>query len=263
MIVGLIGQGLLGSAIAERLATAGHGVAVYDPAVETAYSSVEAVASVASAVFLCLPDSSHTASVLTEIPMDRLVVDATTGAPEQMEAFGISRRLYVDATIGGSSNHLRRGEAIVMAGASDDAFEQAAPLLAALSSTVIRCGGPGAGARMKLVFNMVLGLNRAALAEGMAFAESLGIGRRQFLSLYRESPAASAATLAKGEKMAHRDYAPASRIRQHLKDVHLMRELSGVRLPLTEVHERLLAEAVAAGDGELDNAAIIRRWESA
>lgn len=256
MIVGLIGQGLLGSAIAERLKAAGHEVAVYDPAVETAYGSVDAVASVAGAVFLCLPDSSHTASVLAGIPMDRLVVDATTGAPEAMEAFGNARRLYVDATIGGSSNHLRRGEAIVMAGAGDDAFEQAAPLLAALSSTVIRCGGPGTGARMKLVFNMVLGLNRAALAEGLAFGESQGLESELILRVLQSGPAASRIMETKGPKMLARDYTPEARLRQHHKDVRLMLS-AGFQAPLTEAHERVLAEAEAMGLGDSDNSALI------
>ena len=60
--------------------------------------------------------------------------------------------------------------------------------------------------------------------------------------------------------MVSGDFAPESRIRQHLKDVRSMLANSQLALPLTQAHEKLLAEAVAAGDGELDNAAIIRRW---
>ena len=115
-------------------------------------------------------------------------------------------------------------------------------------------------ARAKLATNLVLGLNRAALAEGMAFAEALGIPRRQFLELVRVSPVASEAALAKGEKMVSGDYTPDSRIRQHLKDVCTIIAASPLELPLTRAHERLLQDAVSNGDGDLDNAAIIRRW---
>lgn len=260
MIVGLIGQGLLGSAIAERLTAAGHTVASYDPAVNTGYDSVEAVVAVASAVFLCLPDSSHSAAVLAAIPTDRLVIDATTGTPAEMEAFGEARLGYVDATIGGSSNHLRRGEAIVMAGAREEAFERATSLLAALSSTVIRCGGPGAGARMKLVFNMVLGLNRAALAEGLAFGEAQGLDGEMILRVLQSGPAASRIMETKGPKMLARDYAPEARLRQHHKDVRLMQEICaqlGQQAFLTDAHERLLAAAEEAGLAESDNSALI------
>jgi 3-hydroxyisobutyrate dehydrogenase-like beta-hydroxyacid dehydrogenase len=217
---------------------------------------VEAVAAAASAVFLCLPDSSHSAAVLAKIPIEQLVIDATTGAPAEMEEFGTTRALYVDATIGGSSNHLRRGEAIVMAGASEPAFEQAAPLLAALSSTVIRCGGPGSGARMKLVFNMVLGLNRAALAEGLAFGEAQRLSGEMILRVLQSGPAASRIMETKGPKMIARDYTPEARLRQHHKDVRLMLSLGG-RAPLTEAHERVLAEAEAMGLGDNDNSALI------
>ena len=133
-------------------------------------------------------------------------------------------------------------------------------LLAAISARRIPVGPAGMGARAKLAINLVLGLNRAALAEGMAFAESVGIGRRQFLEMYRASPAASPAALAKGEKMVTGDYGPESRIRQHLKDVQHIRRYARTALPLTTAHEELLNDAVAAGNGDLDNAAIILQY---
>ena len=101
----------------------------------------------------------------------------------------------------------------------------------------------------------------------MAFAEANGIARETFLDLVRESPAAAPAALAKGEKMARRKFdQPDSRIRQHLKDVERILEYAGrtgVALPMSEAHVRLLRDAVVAGDGDLDNAAIIRRWRTA
>ncbi len=62
--------------------------------------------------------------------------------------------------------------------------------------------------------------------------------------------------------MVEGDFAPQSRIRQHLKDVDLMlagAAAAGQRLPLSETHAALMRAAVAAGDGELDNAAILRQ----
>ena len=138
-----------------------------------------------------------------------------------------------------------------------------AALLDALSPRRIHVGGAGMGARAKLATNLVLGLNRAVLAEGFVFAERLGITPATFLELVLATPARSEAALAKGEQMVHGDFgAPQSRIRQHLKDVELMlagAEALGQRLPLSETHAALLRAAVAAGDGELDNAAIVRQ----
>lgn len=264
--VGLVGLGLAGRAIAARLSAAGFEVLGYDRSPE-AMRSFEGKATEsalrAPRVVLAVFDTGDVEQVV-EASAASLYVDCTTGDPRRIEA--LAARLaakgigYVEAPLSGSSESIRRGEASMFVGGDASGCED---LLSAIAARRVKVGDAGMAARVKLATNLVLGLDRAALAEGMAFAESLGIGRRQFLSLYRESPAASVATLAKGEKMASGDFTPASRIRQHLKDVNLMRELSRVRLPLTEVHQRLLAEAVAAGDGDLDNAAIIRRWENA
>jgi 3-hydroxyisobutyrate dehydrogenase-like beta-hydroxyacid dehydrogenase len=99
------------------------------------------------------------------------------------------------------------------------------------------------------------------LAEGMVFAEQLGITPDKFLALVLASPATSGAAQAKGQMMVTGEFAPQSRIRQHLKDVDLMLASAtalGQKLPLSETHAALMRAAIAAGDGELDNAAIIR-----
>ena len=69
---------------------------------------------------------------------------------------------------------------------------------------------------------------------------------------------------AKGPKMLNADFTPEAKLGQHLKDVRLMLEAgtkSGALLPLTQLHEYVLAELVAAGLGELDNSAVIRAFE--
>jgi 3-hydroxyisobutyrate dehydrogenase-like beta-hydroxyacid dehydrogenase len=118
------------------------------------------------------------------------------------------------------------------------------------------------GTKAKLATNLVLGLNRAVLAEGFAFAEALGIAPGRFLELVLATPARSDAALVKGPLMVSGDFAPRSRVRQHLKDVDLMlqgAQDAGLALPFSELHARLLREAVAAGEGDLDNAAILKR----
>jgi 3-hydroxyisobutyrate dehydrogenase-like beta-hydroxyacid dehydrogenase len=193
----------------------------------------------------------------------RLYIDCTTGDPLRIEA--LAARLardgigYVEAPIAGGSESARRGEATMLVGGDSTGCED---LLSAISSRRVHVGRVGMAARAKLATNLVLGLSRAALAEGMAFAESQGIGRAQFLEIIGQTPAAAPSALRKGARMVSGDYSPESRIRQHLKDVRRMREISGVPLPLTQTHENLLSAAVDAGDGELDNAALIRRWES-
>jgi 3-hydroxyisobutyrate dehydrogenase-like beta-hydroxyacid dehydrogenase len=153
------------------------------------------------------------------------------------------------------------GDATLLLGGETESLQQCEAVLATFGARHFHVGGPGMGAKAKLATNMVLGLNRAVLAEGMVFAESMGITPAQFLALVLASPATSGAAEVKGRMMVEENFEPQSRIRQHLKDVDLMlREAAakGQKLPLSETHAALMRAAIAAGDGDLDNAAIIR-----
>ena len=269
--VGIVGLGLVGRAIAARLEAAGFALIGYDidAAALAAFKGVKAaslgeVADKARRIVLAVYDTPDVEKVAEEAQPD-LFIDCTTGDPLRIEA--LAQKLaskgigYVEAPLSGSSKAISRGEATMFVGGDTSGCED---ILAAIAAQRHAVGAVGMGARAKLATNLVLGLNRAALAEGMAFAETLGISRAAFLTIVSKSPAASLAALAKGEKMSVEDWTPESRIRQHLKDVTHMLALAKqghFRLPLTETHSKLLTEAVAAGDGELDNAAIIRRWE--
>ena len=99
--------------------------------------------------------------------------------------------------------------------ASSDIFE-------AIGQQTFHTGAAGTGAKMKLVTNLVLGLNRAALAEGLAFAGSLGLDLALSLAVMRGSAAYSRIMDTKGERMIRGDFAPDARLSQHLKDVRLI-----------------------------------------
>lgn len=280
--VGLVGLGLVGNALAQRLATAGFEVMGYDIREEAraafqathgrVAASPRAIGAVCPVVVLAVFDTAGAIEAI-EGPEGliaggavRAVIDCSTGIPEALEA--LAQRLgarhidLIEAPLSGSSSQIAAGDATLLLGGNGDAIEALAPWLSALSSKRIHVGGAGAGARAKLATNLVLGLNRAALAEGMVLAESMGIAPARFLELVLATPARSDAALAKGAMMVNEDFAPQSRIRQHLKDVDLMLghgQRTGQRLPLSETHAALMRAAVAAGDGELDNAAILRQ----
>ena len=115
---------------------------------------------------------------------------------------------------------------------------------------------------MKLVSNLVLGLNRAALAEGLVFAQVLGLEAEAALALIG-TMAYSRIMDTKGRKMIEGDFRVQARLSQHLKDIRLILDAAaaaGQALPLTEIHRQLLEVAEAAGFGEADNSAIIRAF---
>jgi 3-hydroxyisobutyrate dehydrogenase-like beta-hydroxyacid dehydrogenase len=279
--VGLIGIGLLGSALGERLLGAGFHVTGADSdsargamieRIGGRIGSARGVALECDRVVLCLPTSEVVAQVVAEIePVLRagqIVIDTTTGAPDAAASMG--RRLaergvaYLDATISGSSDQARAGDVVVTAGGEREAFEGCRDLFDAFARRAFHVGPCGAGSAIKLASNLVLGLNRAALAEGLAFARALGMNLDATLEVFREGAAYSRIMDAKGPKMLRGDFTPQARLSQHLKDVRLILDearRAGASTPLSAVHQQLLEAAEAAGCGDLDNRAIIRAYE--
>jgi 3-hydroxyisobutyrate dehydrogenase-like beta-hydroxyacid dehydrogenase len=281
--VGIVGLGLVGRALAGRIVAAGHTVLGFDhaPAARAAWQSLghgleASPAALARRCTTVLVAVFDTTGVLQVVEGDdglvhgsalQLVVDCSTGDPDVLMA--LATRLaargidFIEAPLSGSSEQIAAGEATLLLGAEAAVLGRHERLLASLAAQRVHAGGPGMGARAKLATNLVLGLNRAALAEGMVFAERLGIAPDRFLALVLGTPARSDAALVKGRRMVQGDFEPPqSRIRQHLKDVELMlvqAAQAGQRLPLSQAHAELMRAAVAAGDGELDNAAIVRQ----
>ncbi|MEX0712030.1 MAG: NAD(P)-dependent oxidoreductase [Pirellulales bacterium] len=279
--IGVVGLGLLGSAIVERLVAAGFLVFGYDidPArmdsLEKAglrrAQSPGALAADVDHVLLCLPDSDVVATVVSQMGRllrpGQVVVDTTTGDP--VASVSVAQKLahdgvdYLDATVGGSSSMARNGQAIAMVGGRRSVFQDCQDLLSSFARQSFYLGSWGSGARMKLVFNLVLGLNRAALAEGLAFAGRLGLDQVQALEVLMSSATYSRAMDSKGRKMIDGHFTPEARLSQHLKDVRLILasgERDGAKLPFSSLHRELLQRLAAAGLGDADNCAIIEAF---
>jgi 3-hydroxyisobutyrate dehydrogenase-like beta-hydroxyacid dehydrogenase len=268
--IGLIGVGLLGQALAEAMYESGFAVMGWDrePARCRGAESIADVFENCSRILLCLPTYENSRAVLAEAPLrpGHMIADISTGSPDDAEALATALAaqgvLYADATVSGSSAQALRHELLVMAGGDASVIETFRDVFATFASNVMHVGPAGSGAKMKLVTNLVLGLNRAALAEGLAFASSLGLDGTAALDVMRRSMAYSRIMDTKGEKMVQRDFTTQAKLSQHLKDVLLMIKASDLALPLTEAHRALLEKAVALGLGDLDNSAIIRTYEA-
>jgi 3-hydroxyisobutyrate dehydrogenase-like beta-hydroxyacid dehydrogenase len=162
--------------------------------------------------------------------------------------------------VSGTSEQVRRGEGVGLIGGDREAAAGVAPVLNVLFPSSFHVGRIGDGNRAKLAINLILGLNRLALAEGLVFAERLGLDPATFLAIARGSAACSQVMDTKGAKMVARDFAPEGRVRQTLKDVHLMLDeaaAAGQQLPLLRVHAEVLAACVRAGEGDRDNSIVV------
>jgi 3-hydroxyisobutyrate dehydrogenase-like beta-hydroxyacid dehydrogenase len=279
--VALIGMGLLGSALAENLLKAGFAVRGYDTAPERMRQHAERGGHVAvspadaargaSAVMTCLMTADIVreallgpAGALKEAAPGVVAIDNSTIHPDASAALAaeLGRRgiAMLDAPVGGSSGQARGREAPVVVGGDPEVFARCRPILDALAQRVHHVGPNGSGARAKLVINLVLGLNRLALAEGLLFGLHQGLDGKTLLSVLKDSAAYSRAMDIKGERMLEGNFEPEGKLAQHLKDVELMLEVghaAGAPLLATALHRQLLIAGVAAGLSERDNSSII------
>ena len=286
--IGLVGLGLVGTAMAERLLAEQFEVVGFDIDSAKRYhlknlggkavGNPAQVAERTDRIILSLPNTDVVLQVvegpdglLESIPIlsgPRYIIDTTTGDPEETTA--LAQRLarqdiyFLDAPFSGSSRQVRDKEIVFMVGGNKTAFEKCKDIFNSLGERVFYAGESGSGSKTKLAGNLILGLNRLALAEGLVFASKLGLDPRAFLELLKVTPAYSAAMDIKGKKMLDGDFTAQARLRQHHKDVSIILKYAQKlkqELPLSKVHLDILEKAIAAGDGDLDNSVVIREIE--
>jgi 3-hydroxyisobutyrate dehydrogenase-like beta-hydroxyacid dehydrogenase len=276
--IGVVGLGLVGRAFATRVVAAGMTASGYDVAARAldaargqgvvTVGDLRSLVADCDALLVAVFDGNQLREVVEQAlahPVrPQLILHVVTAEPEISEKLAYrceaAQVAFVEMPMSGSSRDIAAGTALALVGATDDVWALAQPLIEQLAPENIHVGGPGAGARAKLATNLVLGLNRVALAEGLLFAESLGIEGARFLDLLRRSPAYSRAVDSVGPRMVAGEFTTVSRLNQHHKDLRLMLDeavRAGLDLPLVRAHAALLAEAEAQGKGELDNAAVI------
>jgi 3-hydroxyisobutyrate dehydrogenase-like beta-hydroxyacid dehydrogenase len=212
-------------------------------------------------------DAAQVEALLDDLkrsPARATIICTTTCAPDEVERIAARAAraglAFIEAPISGTSAEVRDGTATAMVAGEADAIEALDALLAVLCPRRIRVGKIGDASRTKLAINLILQNNRAALAEGIVFAERLGLDGRAFLAAARESAAYSRVMDSKGEKMLSRDFRPQSHIAQTLKDAELIlneARQGGLHLTVTEAQAGLLRSAIALEGADADSSAII------
>jgi 2-hydroxy-3-oxopropionate reductase len=285
--VGFVGVGLMGGWLARHLLAAGFSVTAHDtdPAKVDAIvqaggkkaDSPDQIPSQVDVIILSLPDSSVAQAVARDTlklfengRKGLIVVDCSTADPMMSEELAAQLREkgieMLDATISGTSEMCAAKDTIFMVGGRKEVYEQCVPLFAAMGREWVYMGGNGKGAAIKLVVNLVLSLNRMALAEGLTLAKKAGLDQLQTLEVLKKSAAFSKVMDQKGYRMVEKRFLPpAGYLSTHYKDVRLMLAF-GARLdcplPLISLNAQALASEICKGRGEWDSSDIISFYES-
>ncbi len=277
--VGVIGLGLIGTSLAQRLLQAGFPVAGYDIAADrrdnlerlggTACASARAVGERCQDVVLAVFNTDQVEFVLESpdgagLNREHRVICTSTCDPDRIEALGarLARRgvRFLECPLSGNSDQIAKGNGVALVGGDRAAMQAAAPVLDALCRQSHYLGPAGSGGRAKLAVNLVGGLNRAVLAEGLAFAEAMGLELAPFLEVMKDSAGYSRAMDTRGMKMVTGDYTPHAWLTQSLKDFTLMHEVAarvGQELPLATQYVQIVESCIAHGEGQLDNSVVM------
>jgi 3-hydroxyisobutyrate dehydrogenase-like beta-hydroxyacid dehydrogenase len=276
---GLIGVGIMGSAMATHVLAAGHGVVGYDTEPDrlarltaaggtTARSAAE-VAATADVVILSLPVADAVTSTCAEIAgvgrRGTVVVETSTmpaevksGCRDLLADAGID---LLDCPLSGTGAQALTRDVVVYGSGDPTAFETVRPVLEAFSRSVRYLGPFGNGSVMKFIANLLVAVHNVATAEAFALGIRAGLDRGEVWESIRDGAGSSVIFDKRGRLMVHEDYLPATaKISMFVKDVDIVRDYArhlDLPTPLLDATVSLYDRAQADGLGDHDAAALL------
>lgn len=279
MDIAVVGAGLMGRPMAERLHAAGHRVTVYNRTRKKIADLTQAGIAVAerpedavraaSCVILMLADAQAIRAVLLAAPArkelaGRTVIQMGTIGPRESQAFQQEVRAaggdYLEAPVLGSIAEAQAGKLIVMVGASPEQFARWADLLRSLGPGPRLIGAVGQAAALKLALNQLIAAELAAFAFSLGLVQRTGVPVEAFMAILRKSALYAPTFEKKLPRLLKRDYANPNFPAKHmLKDAQLiLQEAAAIGLDSSgfEGVSALLHKAIARGLAEGDYSAL-------
>jgi 4-hydroxybutyrate dehydrogenase / sulfolactaldehyde 3-reductase len=272
--IGLIGLGIMGSGLGRNLRRHQYPLVVYDinPAAVAnlvaqgarAAGSVRDLAAQADLVITVLPNGPDVAAtllgpegVLASARPGALLVDCSTIDPADTLRLGAAVRdagcRFVDAAMGRSAQDAQDGTLMFMVGATTADFTEVQPVLAAMGTDVIHCGGPGAGISAKVINNLLATSIFHANVEAMVVAAKAGLSLDMMIDLLSKTAANNAHLKSSLQKVLVEDYEPGFKAWLAHKDMGLAENLAarvGAPLFTLAAARHLLSLSLAQGLGD-------------
>lgn len=267
----VLGLGAMGARMAERLSKGGHGLRVWNRSgIPRANGSLEKFAArspreavlEADIVIAMLRDDAASEDVwlteeygaLSAMKPGAVVVECSTLTPSWVKRLASacsSQQLeFVDAPVVGSRPQAESGTLSFLAGGRRDTVERLTPLLLTLGANVHHLGDSPAGTVAKLVVNGLFGVQVAALAELLAFAERLSLNLDSFVPLLTSLPVMSPASSAAAQAMVQGRFEPLFPVNLAQKDLHYAHRTATehqTQLPLISVAEQVFSRVNERG----------------
>jgi 3-hydroxyisobutyrate dehydrogenase-like beta-hydroxyacid dehydrogenase len=279
-IIGVIGLGIMGGAMAEALIASGYTVAGYDPAPAARQrlrraggkplASSTAVAARADIVIVSLATSAALADAVAKIaaakrPSCRIVIETSTlplsDKEAAMQRLKRARIATLDCPISGTAVRMREGAWTIFASGEKRAFREIEPILTVFTARVPYCGAYGNGTKMKYAANHLVAILNVATAESITFGRKMGLKPRKLLELFGPSPILGTGVYRlRGAMMAARKYLPPTmKVEVWQKDMQVigdMAKLLDCPTPLFTACVPLYSAAMAQGLSQSDTASV-------
>jgi 3-hydroxyisobutyrate dehydrogenase-like beta-hydroxyacid dehydrogenase len=280
--IGIVGVGLLGSAVASRLLEGPFEVVGYDTRADQVgalrarglrpAASLNEAAAGADAVFTILPSletvDAAVRGLLETMPPTATIVQMSTISPTLTRALGAAAARrgvgFLDTPMSGTSSMVARGDCTIFVAGDRARVDACQPAFAAIARKTHYVGETGLATLAKLATNLLVGLHTAALAEALVLGAKGGLDPAKLLDILKDSAGGSRMVDVRGPLMVDHKFDAQMKAELFLKDFKLMLEEGlrvGAPLPLTSLTEQLTVATVAAGRGGEDIAAIITTLE--
>ena len=284
MKIGLIGLGIMGKPMAKNLLKAGYDLTVNDLNAAAVDEIVDCGAKKASNVEIAescdlvltmLPNSPHVKSVMlgedgvgahmrpgtTFIDMSSINPVASKEIAEELAKRGVS---MLDAPVSGGEPKAIDGTLSFMVGGEEDVFNRFKPVLESMGSSVVLCGGIGAGNTTKLSNQIVVACNIQAVAEALTLAKKAGVDPEKVFMAIRGGLAGSTVMDAKAPMMLEGNSKPGFKIDLHIKDLNNALDCAhsvGAPVPMTAEVQEILQWLHSHEGGQKDHSAIAQYYE--
>ena len=277
--VGFIGLGLMGSRLARRLHAAGWNIRVWNrsrqPLVDANLQGIATAPSVASLVAgsdvilssLSNDDAARSVylgvgGILADAEPGKVILEMSTISPDLSRRLHFEARArgvnFMDVAISGSTPAVEAGTITLLAGGDKEVFKHCTPIFESIAKQWFLIGPGSSGIQMKLVVNLLLGLDMQGLAEAVSLGDHLQIDRDTLLDVLSKTAVIAPAMAGKITKIKNGDYSPEFPLRLMSKDMNLVMDAArgtGADLPAASVAQSVLASSVRT-IGDLDLAAI-------
>jgi 3-hydroxyisobutyrate dehydrogenase len=279
MKVGLIGTGLMGLPLAQRLIDSQYPLVVYNRTHSKVQSLARLGAELATSpervflqsdcIFLMLSDAGAIHEVLFNDRVQPLLTGKTIvqmGTISPQESRDIATQLiswggeYLEAPVLGSIPEAKTGKLLVMVGATTAQFDRYLPLFQQLGESPILIGEVGQAAALKLALNQLIASLTVGFAQSLAYLQQQEVNIPQFMEILRSSALYAPTFDKKLQRMLDRDYSNPNFPTKHLlKDTNLFinsAQASGVNVAANLGVQQILNLAISMGLAEGDYSAL-------